>query len=85
MPITSVEEQPDRYQIGFQVDLGDEVIVGIFTMNLERGASGLAEADMDEAVQNVVDHLATLPTLATGSLTATKANVHAFAITPTEE
>lgn len=84
MPIVEVADEPDNYQIYFQVDLGNGVVVGMFQVGFSRGASGLSEPDMDQAVQSVVDHIATLPNLATGSLTATKANIRASVITPTE-
>ena len=86
MPITDLnDEHPERYQTTFQMDLGDDVIVGVFVVNLEPGTSGVSEANLDEAVQGLVDHLATLPNLATGSLSTIKSNRHNFTVTPTEE
>jgi hypothetical protein len=50
---------------------------------IDPGSQGNTEAQMDQAAQAIVDHLATLPDLATGSLVAGKSTGNGFTITPT--
>lgn len=89
MPFTSLG-QSGPSDLDYSLDLVVDVTLdnGVSTLPVHvsflPGSQGNTEAQLDEAVQAVADHLTTLPSL-NGGVTGVKVTRTGYAITPTEE
>lgn len=82
MPFTEAGDGPQDYTASFQVTVGP-ISVASFQVKLDPGSAGYDEEDLDDAFQEVMDHLAGMPALTPNSLVSVKNRFVSYQVTPT--